>query len=162
LSYTVQYRVTGSANWTSSVAGVSGTSTTISGLQAVTSYDFSIFGVNAAGNGPVSSTVTAVTQSAAASVTSITWNMLPSGPYVHGSGAIGVNAHIAPSTSPVQFGFSLSSTTRPAGWTAANFVNTDLWGAYVPTPATAGNWYVWAEGLDGSSPTVYLTPFVVQ
>jgi hypothetical protein len=40
-------------------------------------------------------------------------------------------------------------------------VNTDLWGQYVVTPATAGSWYVWAEGTDGSCPTVYGTPFVV-
>jgi hypothetical protein len=160
-SYTVQYSVAGSTSGTSSVTGVAGTSTTITGLQAGTSYNFSVFGVNAAGSGPVSSTVTASTQSAAGSVTSITWNLLPSGPYVHASGAIGINAHIAPATSPVQFGFSLSSTTRPTSWTAANLVNTDLWGAYVPTPATAGNWYVWGEGLDGSAPTVDATPFVV-
>jgi hypothetical protein len=148
-------------SWTSSVTGISATSTSISGLQAGTSYDVSVFAVNAAGNGPVSSTVTTVTQSAPASVTSITWNMLPSGPYTHGSGAIGVNAHIAPGTSPVQFGFSLSLTMPPASWTAANLVNADLWGAYVPTPATAGNWYVWGEGLDGSAPTVYPTSFAV-
>src|ERR1700690_4381276 len=24
-------------------------------------------------------------------------------------------------------------------------VNTDLWGAYVPTPPSAGSWYAWAE-----------------
>jgi hypothetical protein len=41
-------------------------------------------------------------------------------------------------------------------------VNTNLWGAYVPTPATAGNWYVWGEGLDGSGRTVSPSPFVVQ
>jgi hypothetical protein len=33
------------------------------------------------------------------------------------------------------------------------YVNTDLWGAYVPTPTVAGTWYVWAEGLDGSAST---------
>jgi hypothetical protein len=160
-SFTVQYKVTGSGSWSSNT-GVSSNSKTISGLQSGTSYDFSVFGVNALGNGAASSVVTATTQSASSSVTSITWNMLPSGPYVHGSGAIGVNAHISPGASPVQFGFSLSATTQPTSWTAANLVNTDLWGAYVPTPATAGSWYVWAEGLDGSTPTVYLTPFVVQ
>jgi prolipoprotein diacylglyceryltransferase len=43
----------------------------------------------------------------------------------------------------------------------ANFVNTDLWGAYVSTPASAGTWYAWVEGTDGSKPTVYPTPFTV-
>lgn len=41
-------------------------------------------------------------------------------------------------------------------------VNTDLWGAYVPTPPTPGSWYTWAEGLDGSAPTVSPSPFLVQ
>jgi hypothetical protein len=41
-------------------------------------------------------------------------------------------------------------------------INSNLWGAYVPTPATAGTWYTWAEGLDGSAPTVSSTSFLVQ
>jgi hypothetical protein len=41
------------------------------------------------------------------------------------------------------------------------FVNTNLWGAYVNTPATAGTWYAWTEGINGSLPTVYPTPFTV-
>jgi hypothetical protein len=159
-SFTVQYRVTGSSSWTSSVAGIAGT--TISGLQALTSYDFSVFGVNAAGTGAASTTVTVITPAVSQSVTSITWNVLPVGPYTLGSGAIGVNAHVSPGNAGIQFGFSLSATTQPTSWTAAILVNTDLWGAYVPTPATAGTWYTWAAGLDGSAPTVSPTPFVVQ
>jgi hypothetical protein len=40
-------------------------------------------------------------------------------------------------------------------------VNTDLWGAYVSTPATAGTWYVWVEGTDGSRQTMYPVAFTV-
>jgi hypothetical protein len=40
-------------------------------------------------------------------------------------------------------------------------INTDFWGQYLPTPASAGSWYAWAEGTDGSTPTVYPTPFTV-
>jgi hypothetical protein len=40
-------------------------------------------------------------------------------------------------------------------------VNTDLWGSYVSTPATAGTWYAWVEGTDGSHQTVYPTAFTV-
>jgi hypothetical protein len=89
--------------------------------------------------------------------------MVPSGPYTHGSGSIAVNAHInnPATTTAVQFGFSTSATVPPAAWTLANFVNTDLWGAYVSTPASAGTWYAWVEGTDGSKPTVYPTPFTV-
>jgi hypothetical protein len=156
-SFTVQYAVTGTSIWTS-VTGFTGTGGTISALQAATSYDFAVFGVNATGAGPVSLTVTVVTQA----VTTITWNILPSGTYTVASGTIGVNAHVSPATSPIQFGFSLSATTPPSGWTAGLLVNTDLWGAYVPTPATAGNWYAWAEGLDGSAPAVSPSSFLVQ
>nr|WP_294511668.1 fibronectin type III domain-containing protein [uncultured Rhodopila sp.] len=161
-SFTVQYRVTGNTTWASSVAGISATTTTISGLLASTSYDFSVIGVNASGSGPVSSIVTAVTQAASTPVTSIAWNLLPTGPYTHGSGSIGVNALVTPGSAPIQFGFSLSATTPPASWTAAILVNTNLWGAYVPTPATAGTWYVWAEGTNGTGSTVSSTPFLVQ
>lgn len=41
------------------------------------------------------------------------------------------------------------------------YVNTNLWGAYVSTPATAGTWYAWVEGIDGSLPTVCPAPFTV-
>jgi hypothetical protein len=41
------------------------------------------------------------------------------------------------------------------------FVNSDFWGQYLPTPASAGSWYAWVEGTDGSAPTVYPTPFTV-
>lgn len=161
-NFTVQYRTTGSSSWTSSVNGISGIGTSISGLLASTSYDFEVIGVNQAGAGPASLAVTAVTLGSSQSVSSITWNLLPSGTYTHGSGVIGVNAQIAPASAPVQFGFSLSTTTPPATWTTAVLVNTNLWGAYVPTPPTAGTWYVWGQGLDGSDRTVSPASFTVQ
>ena len=160
-NFNVQYRVTGSSSWTS-VVGVTGTNQTISGLQPTTSYDFSVIGINTTGAGPVSASVTVITLTASQSVSSITWNATPSGTYTHANGSIGVNAHVSPAASPIQFGFSLSSTTPPSSWTAALLVNTNLWGAYVPTPATAGSWYVWGEGLDGSAPTVSPSSFLVQ
>ena len=148
-SFTVQYRVTGVSVWSTSVVGTTATTATISGLQASTSYDFSVIGINAIGTGPTSSTVSVTTSASAQSVTSITWNLSPSGTYTHASGAIGVNAHVTPATSPIRFGFGLSAATPPSSWTTALQVNTDLWGAYVATPATAGSWYAWAQGLDG-------------
>jgi hypothetical protein len=160
-NFTAQYRITGSSNWTS-ITGITGLTQAISGLLPATSYDFSVIGLNSAGAGPVSLTVTATTQNLSQSVSSITWNVAPSGTYTHGSGAIGVNAHVSPASSAVQFGFSLSATTPPSNWTVALAVNTDLWGAYVTTPSTPGTWYAWAVGLDGSAPTVSSSPFVVQ
>jgi hypothetical protein len=160
-SYTVQYRISGTTTWTSASASVTTTAFTVTGLTAATAYDFEVFAVDAAGAGTASAVLTAST-SAPALVTSITWNLAPSGPYTHASGSIGVNVHVSPSTGTVQFGFSVSATVPPTSWTAGMFVNSDLWAAYVPTPATAGTYYAWAEGTDGSAPTVYPTPFVVS
>ena len=94
-------------------------------------------------------------------MTSITWNLAPSGSYARSSGSIGVNGHVNPSSAAVQFGFSNSATVAPSTWTPGNLVGSDLWAAYVATPATAGTWYAWAEGTDGSASTVYPTAFTV-
>jgi hypothetical protein len=159
-SYTVQYRVSGTAPWSIGASGLTSTSFTITGLLPATSYNFQVCAVNAAGAGPTSSVVTAST-TASNSVTSITWNLTPSGNYTQGTPAIAVNAQVTPSSAPVQFGFSTSSTAPPTSWTLGSYVNTNLWGAYVNTPSVAGTWYAWAEGADGSMPTVYPTGFSV-
>lgn len=160
-SYTVQYRVSGTTSWSTGASGLTATSFTATGLLPTTSYDFEVFAVNAAGTGPVSSVTTESTTTAGTSVTSITWNTVPSGSFTNGNGAIGVNAHVTPSSASVQFGFSASLAAPPTSWTIGSYVNTDLWGAYVETPSAAGIWYVWAEGTDGSTPTVYPTGFSV-
>lgn len=160
-SYTVQNRVSGTTTWSTAASGVTTTATTVTSLLASTSYDFQVFAVNAAGAGAASSSATTSTIAAGNSVTAIVWNIVPSGSYTHGSGSIPVNAHVTPSTAPVQFGFSSSATTLPSSWTIANYVNADLWGAYVDTPAIAGSYYAWVEGTDGSLPTVYATSFTV-
>lgn len=160
-SFTIQYRLTGSLGWIS-VASIAGTGDTISGLQASTIYDFQVAGINGAGAGPPSAIITAITLAASQSITLIVWNLAPSGTYTAGSGAIGVNAHVTPAATGIQFGFSNSSSSLPTSWTVANLVNTNLWGAYAPTPTTVGTWYAWAEGLDGSAPTVSPIPFLVQ
>jgi len=160
-SYTVQYCVSGTTSWSTAVSGLSATSFTVAALVPATSYEFEVLAVNAVGTGPASAIATVSTVASGNSVTSITWVMVPSGSYTHGTGAIGVNAQISPSTAPVQFGFSTSLAVPPTTWTAGTFVNTNLWGAYVNTPSVGGTYYAWAEGTDGSSPTVYPTAFSV-
>ena len=161
LTYTVQYRVTGTTAWNTASSAVTTTTFVVTGLTAATSYDFMVYAVNSFGNGANSAVTTLSTLAASGTVTAIAWNLTPSGSYVHGSGTIGVNAQITPSSAPVQFGFSTSATTQPAAWTAGVFVSGSLWGAYVPIPATAGTYYAWCEGTDGSTPTVYATAFTV-
>ena len=160
-NYTVEYRRAGTSSWTS-VTGITGTVDTITGLQASTGYEFRVTGINSAGPGLASAIVSATTTAIGSSVSGITWNLAPVGPYARGNGAIGVNAHVSPATSPVRFGFSATASTAPDTWTAAVLVNTDLWGAYVPTPVTAGTWYAWVEGLDGSGTSISAVPFTVQ
>lgn len=160
-SYMVQYRIAGNSVWQTSAAGLSGTSEIVSNLSASTTYDFSVIAINAGGSGPLSAIVTTNTSAPTGAVTSIAWNVAPSGSYTHGSGVIGVNAHVTPAAAAIQFGFSSSSIRAPSGWTVGSIVNTNLWGAYVPTPPTAGTWYAWASGTDGSAPTVYATAFTV-
>lgn len=161
MTYAVAYCPVGSSSWTTFASGVSALTITVTGLTASTSYEFEVTASNSAGAGIPSAAVQQGTSATDPSVTSIVWNVAPSGSYTAGSGSIGVNAQVTPGTSPIQFGFSTSSTVPPTSWTAATNVNTNLWGQYVPTPATAGIWYAWAEGLDGSAPTVAPASFTV-
>jgi hypothetical protein len=160
-SYTVQYRVSGGSAWTMFASDLPTTSDTVTGLAAGTAYDFQVSAMNAAGSGQASAVASATTAPASGSVISITWNMVPAGNYTRGVGSIGVNAHVDPANATVQFGFSTSSTTPPANWTIASYVNTDLWGAYVSTPPAAGAWFAWVAGTDGGHQTVYPVAFTV-
>jgi hypothetical protein len=159
-NYTVQYRVAGATTWSNASTTVTATSFLLTGLVSATSYNIQVFAVNGAGLGPTSSALTATTASGGL-VSSITWYLQPSGPYVHSSGNIALSVHVNPATSPVQFGFSNSATVPPTSWTASGSAGADLWAAYVAIPATAGTWYAWAEGTDGSALTANTTAFTV-
>jgi len=159
--YTVQFALAGTSTWSVFVTGMAGLSTVVTGLMPATAYLFQVNALNAAGSGIPSAPVTASTTAAGSAVTSIVWNLSPAASYSAGAGSIGVNVHVTPSAAPVQFGLSLSATTLPNSWVAGTLVNTDLWGAYVATPAAAGTYYAWCEGTDGSSPTACPTSFTV-
>ncbi|MEJ0016737.1 MAG: fibronectin type III domain-containing protein [Acetobacteraceae bacterium] len=160
-SYTVQYRATGSPTWLTFTAGVTAATVVVTGLAAATAFEFQVYAVNGGGSGLASPLASGTTAAVAGSVISASWLLVPVGPYVHGGGSIGVNAQVNPASSAVQFGFSPSSTVPPSSWVEAVHVNSNLWGAYVSTPATAGTWYAWVEGTDGSAPTVWPTSFTV-
>jgi hypothetical protein len=138
------------------------TSSVVGNLTASATYEFRVIANNDSGSGPASEVVSATTLPPTGAVTSIQWNMVPVGPYTSGSGAIGVNAHVTPADAAIRFGFSQSATMPPTSWTTALHVTNDIWGAYVPTPASAGTWYAWAEGADGSATSVLQTSFTVQ
>jgi hypothetical protein len=53
----------------------------------------------------------------------------------------------------VKAGISTSNTAAPTGWTAGSqFSNGghNYWAVYIPTPATAGTYYVWTRAYDAS------------
>jgi hypothetical protein len=158
----IQYRTSGSTVWSSSVGPVTATDVVLPDLQPATTYEFRVLAENPDGLGPASATATATTEPLAGAVSSIEWNMTPTGPYTHGSGAIGVNAFVTPTDAAIRFGFSTSASVPPVVWTLGIHVMTNLWGAYVDTPSTVGTWYAWAQGTDGSATTLHPAPFMVQ
>jgi hypothetical protein len=161
ITYAVQYRTSGQTKWNSATSNLSTTTFEMTGLLPGTAYDVQITPVNGAGSGPASALATAPTSQALGLVTTITWNAVPVGSYTRGVGAIGVNVHVNPADAAVQFGFSTSAAVPPTTWLAGVHVNSDFWGQYLPTPTTAGTWFAWVEGADGSAPTVYPTSFTV-
>jgi hypothetical protein len=153
-SYTVQYRVTGSAQWSTGLTGVASTNGTVSGLMAATSYDFEVFAVNGAGSGQPSSVVSATT-APVASATTIAWGALaPASSYSAGQSGIGVNVTATPTPPGIEFGWSSSPSTAPTAWTMASLVSGSLWGQYLNAPAAAGTYYLWAMATDGSGSLV--------
>jgi hypothetical protein len=160
-SYVVQFRLSGATIWTDVPPSVTTTSKLVTSLASATSYEFRVYAVGDGGTGASVGTVSATTLAPTGAVSSIVWNLTPTGPYTKGVGSIGVNVLVTPATAMVRIGFSTSSTMKPSSWITATYVNTNLWGAYIPTPSTAGAWYAWAEGTDGSASTVLATPFTV-
>jgi fibronectin type 3 domain-containing protein len=154
-SYTVQYRVAGTSTWSGQSESLAGLSYTVTGLASNQSYDCQVTAVSPTGSTATSSTIAVTTAAESVSVQAISWNVVPNSTFVHGSGVVGVNAHVTPASAAVRFGLSNSTVVAPASWTSGTYVNTDLWGAYIPTPAAAGTWFAWAEGMDGSAATVY-------
>jgi hypothetical protein len=160
-SYTVQYRPTGSLSWTGSSPGITSCSFNILGLNAGQNYDLQVIAIGSGATTASSSIVTVQTLIAGGAVSAVIWNIVPSGPFGRGVGVLAMNAHVSPGTAAVQFGLSNSAVVKPLSWTAGSFVNTDLWGAYVPVPSMAGLWYAWVEGLDGSASTASPTSIAI-
>jgi hypothetical protein len=156
-TYNVEYRQTGTNAWTSESQLFTSTSYTATSLNPSQSYDWQITAVGSDKSTATSPLALYSTTGPLGSVNSIVWNSVPSGPIMHGTGVLAVNVHASPSTAPVMFGMARSLTTLPSSWVDGSFVNSDLWGAYLPTPDSAGIWYVCCQGLDGSFSTFYPT-----
>jgi len=78
----------------------------------------------------------------------------PGGSYAHGTGSIALEGGISPGQDvATQIALSTSNTVAPtSGWQSATVFNfSESWGIYATTPATPGNYYVWAETAAGAS-----------
>jgi hypothetical protein len=103
----------------------------------------------------------AITVSAAPSSATLTWNLVPAGPYTAGQGGIGANALLHPGTAAtgVQFGWSSSASVAPTVWATGTLAATEgngdtLWAAFINAPATAGTYFAWVESVDGAEKAV--------
>lgn len=72
-SYKVQYRVQGAGSWSTGPT-VTGTSATVTGLTAATTYDYQVAAVNSGGSGPWSATVSKATAAGVTVLTSDSFN----------------------------------------------------------------------------------------
>lgn len=161
-TYTVNYRTTGSGTWTTASAAVTGMSYTVTGLSAATSYEFQVFAVNAGGSGTPSSTLTASTAAASNYLLTAGFQPVSGATATAGTGTVAANANDNSASvdgsktvpASVKFGMSTSNTTAPGSFTnGSQFSNSgrNYWAAFIPTPATAGTYFVWARAFDSGS-----------
>jgi hypothetical protein len=81
----------------------------------------------------------------------------PGGSYTHGLGVIPINGGVTPAQAvATQVALSTSGSVVPTtGWQPASNIYADtLWAVYYPTPAVAGNYYVWVETTAGTAQLV--------
>jgi fibronectin type 3 domain-containing protein len=165
-SYNLRYSAHGANAWTT-VSGITGTSTTVTGLNANTSYDYEVEAVNAGGTSAWSIVATASTPVVSNYLLSpgIPANPLPSAGWAtpetlapsNGPGVNAVdnssNGYTAPSA--VSFGWSSSNQTPPTnGVTTASNFEPSWWAAYPPTPSVAGSYYLWGIAYNASGQIV--------
>ena len=143
-TYTVQYRINGSAVWTTASGGVSGAAYTVTGLIAGLTYQFNVFAVNAGGT---SAGATATKAPGPAGGTFTYWGTggYPTASVAHGSTTT-IVAFISNGggIASAQFGWSATQVDPPAVLQAMTTFNSGLFGSFsANTPAAAGSYHGW-------------------
>jgi hypothetical protein len=175
-SYSVRWSPHNVNTWTT-VANISGTSTTITGLTVSTSYDFQVQAVNTGGNSGWTAAITAATTSGGNYLLTAGVNPATGSSWPAGTGGVAVNAndnsvaadgsHTVPAS--VLFGWSLSNSVAPtsglaaAAGTAQGIPGTtghNVWYQWINVPASTGAYYFWAIAKDagGSVVATYVSP----
>lgn len=133
-TYLVEKSADGGSTWTNAATGVSGTSTTVSGLTAATSYKYRVSAVNSANTGPASTAITASTAAAAASTITVA---NPASPQTVGTPFIVSGTWTG--TQPTAIDYQLADNGTPGAWTAAPTptINANGTWSFSQTPASA-------------------------
>jgi hypothetical protein len=149
-TYNVRYGAHPASSWTT-LSGITGTSTTVAGLAAGSSYDYQVEAVNAGGNSGWTATTTATTASYDLTYTA------PAAGYTAAHGTNGIIAQVSDNaisslgshTSPslVYLAWSTSNTVQPTtglqSTTYYNGTQASLWVTYANGPTSAGTYYLW-------------------
>jgi endoglucanase len=133
-TYQVQYRISGASNWTNFPSIATGTSQVIGSLTANTSYDFRVFAINAAGNGPPSSviSVSTLTSAGISAVTNLTASAINNAGLTlswtapTGTGTTGSSSGPVPVTAP------LTGTVTAGTWQQGTTSNGTAYGYLLP------------------------------
>lgn len=175
-SYNVQYQLQSGGSWTQ-LSGISGTSYTVTGLAASTTYNFQVQAVNGGLTSSWTSTVSEAT--VAPSNYLLTWTgtmntNIPLGgstftpsqgaivAQVNDNSAAGDGDHTVPAAT--YFAWSTSGSVMPvSGYiSTVQYTNNghNLWVQYINAPASAGNYYLWAiaENSSGAVVATYVWP----
>jgi hypothetical protein len=138
------------------MSGITGTSTTVTGLTANTSYDYEIEAVNAGGNSGWTAATTASTANY------LLTPYAPAAGYTAAHGTNGIIVQVNDNSSSgdgthtvphaVNVAWSVSNTVQPTtGMQSTVQYSTaghNLWVVYANGPTVAGTWYLWGVEYD--------------
>jgi hypothetical protein len=156
-TYTIQYRIYGSANWATAAAGIATAYYTVTGLIAGLEYQFNVFGVNAAGAGS-GTTATGTPGPALGTFTYWGTGGYPNSAVAHGSVAAIATFTTSSSVASASFGWSATQVDPPATLQAmTEYSGVPLvYGSYSANmPASAGTWYGWMIFFDSGGDAAF-------
>ena len=166
-TYSLRYSIHAANSWTT-VAGITGTATTVTGLLNSTAYDYEVQSVNAGGSSPWTALVTGSTTAPSNYMMSQcpvdAGGPHPPAGYSATAGTNGIVAQVNDNSSATDGGhtvphsvsaaWSTSSTVQPSAGmqTLVQYTSGahNLWVNWINGPATVGTWYLWAIAYDAS------------
>lgn len=156
-TYTIQYCINGSSNWTTAASGIATAYYTVTGLIAGLEYQFNVFGVNAAGSGS-GTTTTGTPGPALGSFTYWGTGGYPNAPVTHGTTGAIATFTVSSSVAAASFGWSATQVDPPATLQAMTLYNGNplVYGSYSANmPASAGTWYGWMIFYDSGGDAIF-------